>query len=298
MKVTATRLQQRVPDVRVPPVAPTTVELLRAVRTEQLHVAHQPIVCLDDRTICGTETLVRWVHPRLGLLLPARFLPLAQAVGAVPALDLLVLRAACLAMAADPSLPGTSTNVSRASLLRRGFVAAVLRTLAEHEVEGHRIMLELSEELTLDDLELVRDELAVLRRAGVQLVLDDLGAGATTLQHVRVLEPAWVKVDRSLVSGVAESPAALRTVERVVELARATGARVTAEGIEDERQAVLLAGVGCERGQGWLFGRPVVQLAARRIDHHGDDQRPQERPRAQHRREPLDGGGVPARQAG
>ena len=298
MTVTATRVQQRAPHAVVPPTAPTSVELLQAVRNDHLHVAHQPIVCLDDRTMVGTETLVRWLHPRLGMLLPARFLPLAEAVGAMPALDLLVLRAACRVMAADPALPTTSTNVSRASLLRRGFVAAVLRTLAEHEVQGHRIMLELSEELTLDDLELVRDELAELRRAGVQLVLDDLGAGATTLQHVRMLKPAWVKVDRSLVTGVEDCPDRLRTVERLVELARATGARVTAEGIEDERQVVALAGVGCERGQGWLFGRPVVQLATDRLDHHGDDQRPEERPRAEHRREPLDGGGVPARQAG
>ena len=298
MTARATRLQQRVRHALAQPTAPTSVELLRALRDDQLHVAHQPIVCLHDRTVRGTETLVRWLHPRLGMLLPGRFLPLAHAMGAVPALDLIVLRAACRRMAGDPALPGTSTNVSRASLLRPGFAAAVLRTLAEHGVPGHRIMLELSEELTLDDLELVRDDLTSLRRAGVQLVLDDLGAGATTLQHVRTLEPAWVKVDRSLVTGVQDSPQRLRTVERVVELARATGARVTADGIEDERQALALTGVGCERGQGWLFGRPVVQPAPDRLDHHGDDQRPQERPRAQHRREPLDGGGVPARQAG
>ncbi len=284
--------------VVVPPLAPTSVELLHAVRHDLLHVAHQPVVGLEDRQVHGSESLVRWLHPRLGMLLPSRFLPLAHVVGATPAVDLQVLRATCRRLAADPALPGASTNVSRDSLLRRGFVTDVLRVLEEHEVAGHRVTLELSEELTLADLALVGDELRRLRLAGVLLALDDLGSGATTLEHVRVLRPAWVKVDRSLVVGVDRSAARLRAVERVVDLARATGARVTAEGVEDEQQALALAGVGCERGQGWLFGRPVVQLATDRIAHHGDDQRPQERHRAQDRRQPVDRGGVPARQAG
>ena len=154
------------------------------MRHEQLHVAHQPIVGLDDRRVRGSETLVRWLHPRLGMLLPGRFLPLAHLVGVTPAIDLQVLRATCRRLAADPSLAGASTNVSRDSLLRRGFVTDVLRVLAEHEVEGHRVMLELSEDLTLADLDLVADELRRLRLAGVQIVLDDLGSGATTLHHV------------------------------------------------------------------------------------------------------------------
>jgi EAL domain-containing protein (putative c-di-GMP-specific phosphodiesterase class I) len=282
----------------VPPAAPSTVELLHAVRHDLLHVAHQPVVGLGDRRVQGSETLVRWLHPRLGMLLPARFMPLAHLVGATAAIDLHVLRATCRRLAADPALPGASTNVSRDSLLRRGFVTDVLRVLAEHEVPGHRVMLELSEELTLADLTVVAGELRRLRQAGVQVVLDDLGSGATTLDHVRVLRPAWVKVDRSLVTGVESSLPRLRAVERIVDLARSTGAGVTAEGIEAEPQAVVLAGVGCQRGQGWLFGRPVLQLATDRIGPHGDDQRPQERPRAQHRRESLVGGGVPARQAG
>ena len=290
--------QRQVRRSAVPVTAPTTVEVLHAVRADGLHVAHQPIVSLTDGRLCGTETLVRWLHPRLGLLLPGQFLPLVQLVGAMPAMDLLVLRAACRRLAASPFVTPTSVNVSRATMLRRGFVASVLRTLAEYEVEGHRLLLELSEDLTLDDLELVRDELLTLRRAGVQLVLDDLGAGATTLQHVRMLGPAWVKVDRSLVTGVHDRPERLRTVERVVDLARLTGAGVTAEGVEDEAEARALASVGCERGQGWLFGRPVLQLQTDRINDHGHDQRPQERHGSQHRRQPLVGGGVPARQAG
>lgn len=286
------------PEGALPDASPSTVEVLRAVCEDRLHIAHQPIVGLGDGALQATETLVRWLHPRLGLLLPDRFLPQAHRASAMPALDLLVLRAACRLLASAPALPPTSVNVSRASLLRPGFVSAVLHTLRDHGLEGDRVLLELSEHLTLDDLELVRDDLGRLRRAGVQLVLDDLGAGATTLQHVRLLEPAWVKVDRSLVTGVDSCPDRLRTVERVVGLTSRTGAGVTAEGIETAGQASALAGVGCARGQGWLFGRPVLHLATDRIADHGDDQRPQERPGAQHRRQPVVGGGVPARQAG
>lgn len=288
--------QRTLPRV-VPVAAPTTAEVLDAIRNETLGVAQQPIVGLADGRLRGTETLVRWLHPRLGLLLPHRFLPLVHLAGAAPALDLLVLRTACRWLAGSPTTPSTSVNVSRASLLRRGFVTAVLHTLREHGVEGQRIMLELSEHLTLDDLELVRDELGTLRRAGIHLVLDDLGAGATTLQHVRTVEPSWVKVDRSLVVGVDTSPRRLRTVERVVDLARSTGAGVTAEGIEHQSEAAALVRVGCEQGQGWLFGRPVLQPPTDRIDDHGDDQRPQERPRPEHRRQPVVSGGLPARQA-
>lgn len=295
--MSAATSQRTLPRV-VPIAAPTTTEVLDAIRRDTLSVAEQPIVGLADGRLRGTETLVRWLHPRLGLLLPHRFLPLVHLAGAAPALDLLVLRTACRWLAGSPETPSTSVNVSRASLLRRGFVTAVLHTLREHGVEGHRIMLELSEHLTLDDLELVRDELGALRRAGIHLVLDDLGAGATTLQHVRTVEPSWVKVDRSLVTGVDTSPARLRVVERVVDLVRSTGAGVTAEGIEHPAEAAALVRVGCEQGQGWLFGRPVLQPATDRIGDHGDDQRPQERPGAEHRRQPLGRGGLPARQAG
>ncbi|MGJ7442099.1 EAL domain-containing protein [Aquipuribacter sp. MA13-6] len=277
---------------------PTSSELRSALRHDGLEVAQQPVVRLADGVLVGTESLVRWTHPRLGLLLPGSFLHLAQTLDEMPALDLLVMRAACRRLAASPFVTPTSVNVSRATLLQRGFVATVLRTLREYGVDGARLLLELSEELTLDDLELVRDELLALRRAGVQLALDDLGAGVTTLQHVRMLEPAFVKVDRSLVTGVHTSPHRLAAVARVVDLARATGAAVTAEGVEEQAEADALLGLGCERGQGWLFGRPVLQPATDRINHHGDDQRPQERPGAQHRRKPLVGGGVPAREAG
>ncbi len=281
-----------------PPGAPSRAEMVHAVRRGLLHVAHQPIVTLEDRQVRGSETLVRWRHPRLGLLLPARFLPLAHLVGAAAEIDLQVLRATCRRLAADPSLLSESTNVSRTSMLSRGFVTAVLAVLREHEVDGHRVMLELSEDLTLAELVLLGSDVRRLRLAGVQIVLDDLGSGATTVHHVRLLRPSWVKVDRSLVSGVELSGRRLGAVERVVDLARASGAGVTAEGVEDERQVALLAGVGCERGQGWLFGRPVAQPATDRIADHGDDQRPQERPCAEHRRQPVVGGGVPARQAG
>ncbi|WP_380168478.1 EAL domain-containing protein [Jannaschia sp. R86511] len=277
--------------------AATTTELLGALRHDRLAIAQQPIVSLADGRLSGTESLVRWAHPRLGLLLPGDFLHLAETVGAMPALDGFVLRSACRRLAASPFVVPTSVNVSRSTLLQRGFVEQVLRTLRDFGVAGDRLLLELSEQLTLDDLELVRDELLQLRRAGVQVALDDLGSGATSLQHVRMLEPAFVKVDRSLVSGVDSAPHRLAAVARVVDLARSTGAAVTAEGVERTSEAELLLDLGCERGQGWLFGRPVLQPATDRITHHGDDQRPQERPGAQHRREPLVGGGVPAREA-
>ncbi len=251
---------------------PTVAEVVHAVADGAFLVAEQPIVSLAHERVVGTESLVRWQHPRLGLLAPARFLPLVHELGLLPAVDLLVLRTTCGRLADDPSRPTASVNVSRAWLLRREFVDAVLGTLREHELGGHRVLLELSEELSLDDLELVRDELLVLRRAGVQLALDDMGTGETTLQHVRMLGPAWVKVDRSLVSGLDGSPERLRTVELVIDLARTTGAGVTAEGIEREAEAAALVAVGCERGQGWLFGRPVLHRTTDRISDHGIDQ--------------------------
>jgi diguanylate cyclase len=242
-----------------PAVTPRPEELASALRDGRLLVAQQPIVALGDGTLCGSETLVRWQHPRLGLLLPGRFLPLVRTTGTSAALDLHVLRAACRRLADDPGLPPTSINVSRSALLRPGFVAAVLCTLREHDVPGERVMLELSEHLTLDDLELVREQLTVLRRYDVRLVLDDLGAGATTLQHVRTLRPAWVKIDRRLVQRVDTDPARLEVVRRAVELAASMGAGATAEGIERPEEAAALLDAGCERGQGWLFGRPVLQ---------------------------------------
>lgn len=247
----------------VPLAAPTVLELRRAVSADRLVVAHQPIVSLDDGALRGSETLVRWLHPRLGLLLPDRFLPLVRLAGVSAALDLLVLRAACRRLAASPLLPPASVNVSRAAMLTPGFVPAVLHTLRDHGLDGSRVQLELSEQLTLADLAATSEELRALRVAEVRVVLDDLGAGNTTLQHVRALRPAWVKVDRSLVAGVDRTPGHLDTIRRVVDLAGSLGAGVTAEGVERPEEVSSLVDAGCERGQGWLFGRPVLQVGDR-----------------------------------
>ncbi|WP_336923538.1 EAL domain-containing protein [Aquipuribacter sp. SD81] len=249
---------------------PRPGELATALRDGRLLVAQQPVVALGDGAVCGSEALVRWQHPRLGLLLPGRFLPLVGGAVSAAALDLHVLTAVCRDLADDPGALSVSVNVSRAALLSPGFARAVLRVLREHEVAGERVMLELSEQLTLDDLDAVGDELRLLRRHDVRLVLDDLGAGATTLQHVRRLRPAWVKVDRRLVTRVDEDARRLAVVRRAVDLAAAVGAGVTAEGVERPEEARALLAAGCRRGQGWLFGRPLLRRAPGAATADGD----------------------------
>ena len=216
----------------------------------------QPYRALSSGTVVGYEALVRWSHPRGGLLAPASFLPLAEDTGLIDAVDRWVLAEACRQARQWASPVAVSVNISPARLKAGDLSQHVTDILAETGLDPSRLTLELSERTLFDDEPDIVTLLAELVAAGVGLALDDFGAGYTALDHLRLLPLTQLKIDRSLIGAVGDHGEDAGIIAAVISFAHTLGLSVTAEGIERPPQLTLLSGLGCEYGQGFLLGRP------------------------------------------
>lgn len=235
-------------------------ELRDALASKQFDLYFQPIV---DRTggLVAVEALLRWQHPVRGTLTPGAFLDLAIEVGLMPEIDNWVLRRACEQLQAwttHPTLKDTrmAVNVSRPQLAHPDFVASVLSALETYGIDGHRLELELTENLVADDLRDVQAKLQPLRDRGVRLALDDFGSGYSSLGHLRRMPLHVLKIDQMFVRDLLQDPQAASIVQTVVRLGKDLGLVVLAEGVETQEQHNALLGLGCDLFQGYLLGRP------------------------------------------
>jgi diguanylate cyclase (GGDEF)-like protein len=244
----------------------------------ELLLHFQPIVRLDDARLISVEALVRWQHPQLGLLHPGAFLPAVERAGQLADLDTWVLRTACRQFAAwpgsrSPRSPriGLNVNLSVAGLLMPDVVDRVLEAARAAQLDPEVLRVEVPEDLLAEHIEAVTPVLQQLAAAGVAVIFDDVGAGSTSLRHLRNVAADGLKIDRSYVTGMLDSERDRAVVRLLIDFALGTGARITAEGIETERQRELLRSMGCVYGQGWLFAQaaPLADLA------DADSQEPQ-----------------------
>lgn len=225
-----------------------------------LELHYQPQCRIDDGRIVGVEALLRWTHPELGSISPARIVPLAEESGLIIALGEWVLDEACR-QAARWSAEGVSVkmavNVSVHELRRPDFARWALATLARHGLAPAQIELEVTETAVMDTLEVALDNLNALSEAGVSIALDDFGTGYSSLAYLKTLPVRKLKIDRSFVADLADGSNGGHIVQSLVSLARSLDLTVIAEGVETEAQRSLLAGFGCEQAQGWLFHRAL-----------------------------------------
>jgi diguanylate cyclase (GGDEF)-like protein/PAS domain S-box-containing protein len=226
----------------------------------ELRLLYQPQVDLDSRTVNGVEALLRWQHPRLGLLSPDRFIPLAEQTGLIVPIGAWVVDEACRQLVAW-GLDGleTAVNVAPAQLGEQaGLVDTVRAALVRHGVEPHRLCLEITETATLVDDPGMLATLSALKGLGVRLAIDDFGVGHATLGHLRALMPIdTLKIDRSFIAGMATHPGDARIVAGLVRLAHSLGLRVVAEGVETADQVEHLTAIDCQSAQGFFFARPL-----------------------------------------
>ncbi len=229
-----------------------------AVTSGQLVVHYQPIVALPGGDPVGSEALVRWRHPELGLIGPNEFIPFAEDMGIVQEIDRYVMRRALHDFAAGRT-PGAeiSVNLSPVSI-RASLPEVVASDLREARVSPSCLVIELTERVRLDTDPDVGDILQALALTGARLAIDDFGAGTTSLAHLRNLPVSRLKLDRSLITDLS-SPDATRAkmiVRTLTELAGHLGLEVLAEGVEDSSQRDALVEDGVPLAQGYLFGRP------------------------------------------
>ena len=238
-------------------------ELERAIELGELVVAYQPVIDVAAGGVVGAEALVRWDHPRWGRLLPDRFLPLAEETGLIEPIGALVLRQACAQAARWTARTGASrfgiaVNCSPAQLSSPGFAALVEEVLGSCQPDPVTLWLEVTEAAIARGAASPGSALAAVSDMGVRIAIDDFGIGFSSLAHLRKLPVDAVKVDRALVEGVGRSSDDTAIVTAVTEMAHALELDVVAEGVESEPQADALRVLGCDRAQGYFFGRPEV----------------------------------------
>jgi diguanylate cyclase (GGDEF)-like protein len=226
----------------------------------QLALVMQPKVNLSTGEPIGVEALIRWRHPRRGELKPAEFLDVLENSELVGPFTRYVLDEAlrCAAQWAAEGLPlPVSVNLSPRGLLSRALPNEVGALLARHKVPAERLVLEITETVVVPEFKVISEVLSGLRALGVQLAVDDFGTGYSSLTFLTRIHVDEVKVDKSFVSRMAESPEAMAIVRTTVALAHQLNLRVVAEGVETAVQRQALVGLGCTAAQGYHFCAPV-----------------------------------------
>ncbi|MER5675514.1 EAL domain-containing protein [Streptomyces sp. NPDC002238] len=244
--------------------------LLPAVERGEFTLEYQPLVGMADGIVRGVEALVRWNHPRFGLLAPSRFVPIAEEDGTIVQLGRWVLRSACLQARRwqlehpeDPAL-FISVNVAVRQLWDSDLAADVAEILAETGLEPGLLQLELTESAVMGSPGRPLRVLQALSEMGIRIAIDDFGTGYSNLAYLSRLPVSVLKLDGSFVrgfryeDGAHPSPADETIVEAMVQLAHRLGLTVTAECVETSGQAERLRRIGCDTGQGWLYSRAVA----------------------------------------
>jgi len=236
----------------------------------ELLLNYQPLVRLDGDALVGFEALLRWQHPKLGLLQPNAFIPIAEETGLIVPLGRWALREACRQLAAwrdagcDISRFFVSVNLSSREFQRPDLVGYVRDALDEYDLDGRHLEIEITESTAMENADAVVGRLAELKASGVSISIDDFGTGHSSLAYLHRFPIDRLKIDRSFVSRVLEPGDEDGTpiVRAILALAQHIGIAVVAEGIETPAQRDLLQSLGCELGQGYLFSKPVAPSTA------------------------------------
>jgi len=237
--------------------------LRHAVQEDALQAHYQPQVDLRSGKVIGFESLLRWTHPERGPVPPSEFIPVAESCGLIVELGLWILRESCRQGRAwlDAGFPArtVSVNVSPAQFWNMDFETAVSAVLAETGFPPTLLCLELTESLFVDQSEhRISRTLTALSALGVRLALDDFGSGYASLGYLTRLPFDRLKVDRSFVDGIATRPDKRKLLGGIIALSRGLGMTVIAEGAERPAEVDVLADLGCDIVQGYVFSRPVV----------------------------------------
>jgi EAL domain-containing protein (putative c-di-GMP-specific phosphodiesterase class I) len=239
-----------------------------ALDRNELFLVYQMQVDIRTKTITGLEALLRWQHPTLGLVPPAKFIGVAEHTGLIVPIGEWVLRTACAQAKEwqDSGLPAVpvAVNVSAVQFRQQGFPEVVRRVLQDTGLEPKYLELELTESLLLTNADVMGSILQDLRQMGVKLTIDDFGTGYSSLSYLRKFRVNRLKIDRSFIEDVAASPDDAAITKAIIKMAKALNLEVIAEGVETEAQLSFLQAQQCFDVQGYYFSKPVdaVKTAA------------------------------------
>jgi EAL domain-containing protein (putative c-di-GMP-specific phosphodiesterase class I) len=235
-------------------------DLRQAIKLNQFSLYYQPQI--DRGLLTGAEALVRWNHPKRGLVPPHEFVPLAEETGLIVPLGIWILEAACAQIAAwanrrEGAHLQIAVNISAREFRQPKFVEQVLRALNQAGANPQNLKLELNQSVLGGNIEEVLAKMSELKSHGVRFSLDDFGTGYSSMSFLKRLPFDQLKIDRSFVGDIPVDPIAGAVAQAIVSFSKALGLSVIAEGVETEEQRTFLAGLGCHSFQGYLFSKPL-----------------------------------------
>ena len=237
--------------------------LKQALEEDALTLTYQPIIDLEARRIAGMEALIRWNHPTRGYISPQEFIELAEETRLILPIDRWVLNRACRDLAefqkrdarGGPSL-FVNVNLSGREVMNNDILVALDETVARHGLTPHDVKVEVTEGVLVDS-ERAHDWVIRCQEQGFRVVLDDFGTGYSSLSYLRHMPLDTLKIDKSFVGSICEEEAARAIVNAIIQIAKALGMTVVAEGVETKEVREALAAMGCDFGQGYYFARPL-----------------------------------------
>jgi diguanylate cyclase (GGDEF)-like protein len=235
-------------------------DLRAALRKNQLYLDYQPQFDLESGKLSGYEALVRWWHPTEGEIPPTTFIPIAEETGLIVPLGEWILRTACTYATTWPLDTNLAVNLSPAQFKTQDVYGLVRRVLSETGLEPHRLELEITEGIILQNTEAVIDTLQRLDQLGVSIAMDDFGTGYSSLSYLTRFPVKKIKIDRSFIDTLGTSPQTSAIVSSIVGLGQSLHVTITAEGVETEGQAAMLKKWGCDQVQGFYYGKPDADV--------------------------------------
>jgi predicted signal transduction protein with EAL and GGDEF domain len=232
-------------------------DMRMALSRHEFELHYQTIVDLESRQCCGAEALVRWRHPELGVVLPDRFIPVAEDSGLIVPLGEWILRRACADAVKWPPRFKVAVNLSPAQFKHGDLLGVLKSALVDTGLPPDRLELEITETVLLENNAENLAILRVIKNLGVAIVLDDFGTGYSSMTYLQIFPFDRIKIDQTFIQNIMHHTADAAIVCAIAGLGRNLGIATVAEGVETEEQLVAVRAAGCQLAQGYLFSRPV-----------------------------------------